>query len=191
MGDALLPEISSRKALRALGTREVSEEVLRRLAEAATLAPSCGNAQPWRLVFVTRRELRVRVCDAFIGRNYWAERAPCYVVVATDPELGCRLDLERDYALFDAGAAVQNLLLQATREGVIAHPISGYDEAAVKRALEIPERYIAISVVVLGYAVEDDELLSAADRRAERGPRERKAIGEVAWFNRWGETGAP
>jgi len=186
--DGVLPEIVSRRALRALSDREIPNEVLVRLAQAATLAPSCYNSQPWRFVFVTSRELRRRVHDATIGGNYWAERAPCYVVAATDLELDCRLDLERDYALFDTGLAVQNLLLQATREGVIAHPIAGFDEAALKRALEIPERYIAIAVVVLGYPGDENGHLSAAHRRAEKAPRERHAVSEVAWFNRWGGT---
>jgi glutaredoxin-dependent peroxiredoxin len=76
---------------------------------------------------------------------------PCIVCVATEAELDCRLSGRREYALFDAGLAVQNLLLQATREGLVAHPIAGFKPVEIKNLLGIPKKYTLITLVVLGY----------------------------------------
>ena len=180
----LRPEIVNRRARRGLAHTAVPREVLNRLAEAATLAPSCFNNQPWRLVFVTEPDERGVVHRALAGGNYWAERAPAYVVVVTHPDLDCRLDEDRDYALFDTGLAVENLVLQATHEGLIAHPIAGFHAAQLKQGLGIPPEYVAITVVVLGYPGDSSDL-TERHRALEAAPRSRVPISEVVWFNRW------
>ncbi len=178
------PEILKRRAKRALAETAVADTVLERLAEAATLAPSCFNKQPWRLLFVTDSRARAAVRNALAGGNYWAERAPVYVVVLTHPDFDCRLDEDRDYALFDTGLAVGNLLLQATHEGLIAHPVAGFHAAKLKQELGIPRWYIAITVLVLGYPGSPAGL-TEEHRKLENAPRTRVPMESVVLFNRW------
>jgi nitroreductase len=106
------------------------------------------------------------------------------VAVLTQPELDCRFDDRRDYALFGAGLATGNLLAQATREGLIAHPIAGFKPVPIKEALGVPPELILITLVILGYPGEESGL-SEKHRVQEHAPRERKPLTEVLRYERW------
>jgi len=136
------------------------------------------------MMVITADTLRAAVHDALAGDNAWAEPAPVYVLLATHPELGCRLDDGRDYALFDTGLAAENLMLQATAYGLVAHPLSGFRPCALKERLGIPEWYIVIALIAVAYPGEDSEL-SERDRAAERQARVRRPIDSVIWFDSW------
>jgi nitroreductase len=182
--NALLPEIEARRARRALDERLIPEEVVQRMLAAATLAPSCNNNQPWRFVAVRRTEELDKVRENLSGGNYWARKAPLILLVLTQPELDCRLDDRREYALFGTGLAVGNMLLQATREGLIAHPIAGFKPVPLKEALGIPPELILISLVIVGYPGEESGL-SEKHRAQEHSPRSRKPLSEVVKYERW------
>lgn len=181
---ALNSLIEVRRARRALADRPISETAVRTLLEAAHLAPSCFNNQPWRLVVATGEALE-RLKGALSRGNYWAKRAPAMIAVASKAELDCRLSDGRDYFLFGCGMAVGFLMLQATQMGLIAHPIAGYDPAKVKEALGIPDDYVVITLVVLGWPG-DPAVLSDKHRELESSPRDRKPLSQVAFWNRFG-----
>lgn len=180
----LVPEVLARRARRALSYRPIGEEVIGRLLEAATLAPSCSNNQPWRLVAVSGAERLEKLKTALSSGNAWAQRSPCIVAAVTNPDLDCRLSDRRDYAFFDVGLAVQNLILQGTREGLTAHPIAGYKPEVVKEALGIPEEQIVITLVVLGHPG-DEAALSDKQRADEHAERKRKPMDEVVMHDAW------
>jgi nitroreductase len=180
----LIPEIVERRARRALSYREVEPGVVDRLLLAATLAPSCSNKQPWRFVVVREAGQLERLREGLSRGNAWARRSPCVVVVVTDPELDCRLPGRPDYALFDVGLAVGQLLLQATHEGLYAHPIAGFAPEIVRQVLGIPEPYAIVTLVILGYPG-DEAALSEAQRVSEHEERSRKPLEEVAMQEAW------
>jgi len=181
----LIHEISTRRAKRALGGPKIPDDVLHRLLTAATLAPSCFNNQSWRFLVVTEEQALGKLHEALSGGNYWMKSAPAIVVVATKPEFGCQLSDRRDYALFDCGLAVENFMLQAFREGLYAHAVAGYDPFKVKAAFQVPEEYIVITLVAVGYPG-DEATLGDKHRDLENGPRIRKAESEVICYNAWG-----
>lgn len=173
--------IRVRRAKRALRPDPIADEDIMRLLEAAHLAPSCFNNQPWRFV-VAQGERLEAVKRALPGGNYWALKSPAIVAVASKPDLDCRLSDHRDYFLFDCGMAVGFLMIQATQMGLVAHPIAGYDPLAVKEVLGIPEDYVLITLVVLGWPGDPGEL-SGKHREIELGPRVRKPLSSVAGWN--------
>jgi nitroreductase len=180
----IVPEILSRRARRGLSFRPIDDAVIGRLLEAATLAPSCFNNQPWRLIAVTEGAQLERLKAALSSGNAWALRSPCIVAAVTSIDLDCKLSDRRDYALFDVGLAVQNLMLQGTREGLTAHPIAGYKPEVVKEALGIPEEQIVVTLVILGYPG-DEAALSEKQRVDEHADRKRKPLEEVVMRDRW------
>ena len=183
--ESLVPEIEKRRALRALDdTRPVPLEVIRRILTAATYAPSCGNMQPWRFVVASEEPALGRVKEGLSGGNYWAKKAPLIILVITQVDLDTRRDDGRDYAFFDTGMANMALMLQATREGLIAHPIAGFDPVAIKKSLGIPAEYTLLTLVNIGYPGPEDHL-SEKHREQEHGPRTRKDPAEVISWNRW------
>ena len=182
--DGLIPAIEKRRAYRALSEREISEEVVERIVTAGTYAPSCFNNQPWRLVVINEEAARTKAREGLSKANGWAFKAPMYVLIVTKPDLDCRPKDGREYAFYDAGLAAMNMMLQATEEGLIAHPIAGYKPAVMQEAFGIPEGFTVINVIVFGYPGDPAEL-DEQKRESEQAPRSRKPMEEVVAYNRW------
>ncbi len=180
----LLNEIDIRRAYRALSGEKIPEDVVARLMKAATYAPSCFNSQPWRFMVVTDEGSLERLHGALSGGNYWAKKAPLLIVVATKLAFDARLSDNRDYALYGCGLAAENLLLQAFADGLYAHPMAGFDPLIVKEAFKIPEDYIVINLIAVGYPGSLDGL-SEKHVAAEGSERSRKDEAEVICYNEW------
>jgi nitroreductase len=169
--------ITSRRARRRLSDEPIAPDVLLRILEAARWAPSCANNQPWKYYLCTgQRAVDIRA--ALLGGNYWADNAPAYLVAAADKADSCRLDDEREYALLDLGFSVQNLLLQAHAEGLIAHPMAGMKPLAVKEILGIPENYRVMALISLAWPGTDREL-SEKHEQLENSDTPRKPLEEL------------
>jgi nitroreductase len=179
----ILPELVARRARCAIAADPLPVEQVQRLLCAATFAPSCANSQPWRIVAVTGGRLPA-VRQALREGNKWATRAPLIFVMATKPSLDMRLEAGRDYAYFDLGMAAMALMLQATREGLYAHPIAGYTPSSVAKAVELPEDFVPLTLIVVGKPG-DDALLNEGQKLREHGPRTRKGLAEIAFRDSW------
>jgi nitroreductase len=185
MSEGLLDEIERRRAKRAIdASKRIPKEVIDRVVRAGILAPSCFNNQPWRFVIVDADETLRMVKSHLPDANYWVNASPCIILALTETSLDCNLSDGRAYALFDTGLAVQNMVLQAVREGLYAHPIAGFKPKAIKKEFGIPEEYTLITLVVLGYPGNDSGL-SEKHRVSEHGERERKTKKEVVFENEW------
>ncbi len=178
--------IRTRRALRVLSDRLIGKEAVGSLVEAARLAPSCFNNQPWRLVFVQGEPALSAVKDALPSGNNWATRAPLIIAVAARRDDDCKLSDGRDYFLFDCGLSVSQLILRAVELDLIAHPIAGYDPEAVKEALGIPEDHVVIALIVCAHQGDDDSLLSEKQKEMEPERPERDPIDEDFFLDSWG-----
>ncbi len=109
---------------------------------------------------------------------------PIIDCVAVNLEDDCRLSDGRDYAFFDTGLAVMNLVLQATHEGLIAHPVAGYKPVEIKEALGIPSDYRLITLVAVGYPG-DETHPNEKHLELEHSKRDRKPPEEVIYRDTW------
>jgi nitroreductase len=180
----LIPEIDIRRAKRALSDQKIPDDVIRRIMTAATYAPSCFNNQSWRFLVATENAALYKIHDALTSANYWVKKAPVVVIVTTKPEFGCRLNDNRDYALFDCGLATENLMLQGFKEGLYAHALAGFDPLKIKAAFNIPDAYIVITLVALGYPG-DEASLNEKHKELENSARNRKPESELISYNAW------
>ena len=180
----ILKEISIRRARRALDTKKVPEEVIGRIMTAAAYAPSCFNNQPWRFVVVNEQNALEKVKAHLPDANYWVKKSPFIILAVTENEMDCRLSDNRNYAFFDLGLAVENLVLQAVKEGLIAHPIAGYKPVPIKEAFGIPADHVLLTLVVLGYPG-DESHLNEKHLGLEHRERDRKPVHEVVMYNKW------
>lgn len=178
--------IRARRARRALDTRPVEDEKLEALVEAVRLSASCFNNQPWRIVICKGEEALAAIKSTLSKGNVWATRAPVIMVVCAKPPEDCQLSDRRDYFLFSTGLSIGQLELRATELGLVAHPIAGYDPLKAKSILGIPEDYIVITYVNIGYLGTDDSLLSDKQKIAEKERPERKPVGENFFLDKWG-----
>ena len=187
---AILKQIEARRALRALDARPIGKDVLARLVQAAHLAPSFANIQSWRIVTVTDPDRLEALKASLSAGNYWARKAPAIAAFVTSPEWDGRLEGGRDYAFFDLGMAAMAFQLQAVEEGLISHPIAGFDSGVARQALGIPETAVLETLVILGYPG-DPSGLGEKHLAAETAPRARKPIEEVSSFDRWEDRLVP
>jgi nitroreductase len=186
----LLKEIDERRAFRALRTTALTQEALDNIIRAGTYAPSCYNNQPWRVVVSTGSSLEALKASLSEG-NVWATRAPAILAVAVKESDDCRLEDGRDYALFDAGLCAMNMMTQASAEGLVAHPIAGYNPKKAKAALGIPADHVLITLIILArkgeLEGEDASLLKDWQLERDRGSRQRKPVAETAFRDNWGQ----
>ncbi len=167
--------------------RPVEPEALHSLLEAVRWAPSSSNEQPWRFVVATREEPaeydRLLAC-LLEGNRKWAYRAPVLILSVA------RMDFEADsrpnrHAFHDVGLATENLLLQATALGLVAHPMAGFDIEKARADLKIPCGYEPVAMIAVGYPGELTVLQDYLQQR-ELKPRERKPLTEIAFSGQWG-----
>lgn len=180
----ILQVIENRFSRRALSSNPISEESLESILKAGSLAPSCFNNQPWRLVVVTDPDQLTKLKESLSEGNAWAKKAPAIIALCTKPSLDCRLDEGRDYALFDLGMATMNMQLQAEHEGLKSHVIAGFSVKSAKKILNLPDDMQLVALFILGEAG-TDELLNDAQKKAETAPRSRKTLTDICFYNSW------
>lgn len=162
---------------------EITEELIRDLAESARLAPSCFNNQPWRFIFVHDPEVLKKLHGAMSRGNQWGQAASMIIAVFSREDMDCRIR-GRNYYLFDTGMAMAFIILRATELGLVAHPIAGYDERAVKEILGIPEDMQVITLVNVGKHSETiGPLLTEKQAETEKKRPERLPLEEFAYVN--------
>lgn len=180
----ILKEIEERRALRALSEKSIPDELLFKVLEAAILAPSCSNKQPWRFLVLNNEDNLELVREHLSGGNYWGKKSPAVIAVITRDDFDLQLSGNRNYAFFDTGMACMNLQLQAQKEGLLSHPIAGFKAVELREALGISEDYTLLTLIILGYPG-DVNSLSDKHQDQEKAPRERKSLPEVVFFNTW------
>lgn len=181
--------IEARRAYRSLDPAPINPELVDELARCAGLAASCFNKQPWRFVFAMSPEVLGEMQTAMKKGNEWTRNASLIAAVCTKRDLDCAMKDGREYALFDTGMATAHLILRAVELGLVAHPIAGYDPAAVRSILGIPEDLTVIALVIIGRHAEElkPELSEQWQRDAEANRPERLPPDYYRFFNRYGK----
>lgn len=177
--------IAVRRAYRSLAPVEVTDALIAALGQAASLAPSCFNNQPWRFVFARDPEVLKRVWEGLTRGNVWMQQASCIIAVFSKKELDCVVR-GREYFLFDVGMATAFLILRATELGLVAHPVAGYDEEHIKEVLGIPTEMTVITLVALGrHADTISPLLSEKQVGWERERPTRLPLAQTVFVDRY------
>lgn len=154
--------------------REIESEKLARIVEAARLAPSACNSQPWHLISVVDKDHRTQVAQALtsIGMNKWAEQATAFIVIVQEsPNFTARLGgwiKNKHFPLIDCGIVSSFITLAATQEGLGSCILGWFDEKQMRKILKIPRSKRVLMVVSLGYATD------------EHRTHQRKSLGEMS-----------
>lgn len=142
-------------------TRPVESGKLERILEAARLAPSACNAQPWRFVVVTDPELAVKVgkATAGLGMNKFAKDAPVHILIIEESanitsKLGGKVK-DKHFPLIDLGIAASHISLAAESEGLGSCILGWFDEKALKSLLNIPASKRLLLDITIGYPAKD------------------------------------
>ncbi len=185
--DPLIHELLARRhSPRAIDPdRRISKLALCTLLEAARVAPSCFNEQPWRfLVFDgDDAEALERARGCLTEGNAWARLAPVLILTVA-AERWSRDGSPNRWAEHDVGLASENLALQATSLGFAVHLMAGFDEARARTLFGIPEGFTPMAMIAVGYPGNPEDLPPKL-RERERAPRPRKPIEEITFAGHW------
>lgn len=151
--------IRRRRSIRRYKPDPVPEENLRIILEAARLAPSAGNRQPWRFVVIKDKETRKKLAEAADGQMFVGE-APVVIAAFGDPNDspgGYQRDPMVAYKQ-DPMIAVEHICLEAVELGLgtcwIGPASPNYDTARIKEILNVPERMYMICLLPIGFPAE-------------------------------------
>ncbi len=176
--NSYLDLIQTRQSCRSYdAAKPVEREKLVRCIEAARLAPSASNKQPWHYYVVTNpaAAARLRTLVQPEGANAFAADCPAFIVAVEEPvessERLKRLGNGRRYPLFDLGLGVSQLCLAATEAGLSTCMLGLFDEDGVKELLHIGADRRVQLVVCIGYAAD-----------ATLRPKTRKPLPDIATF---------
>ena len=138
--------VKMRKSIRRYKPDSIPEEKLNYVLEAARLAPSWKNSQPWRFIIVTKEEVKKKITT-----RDWAAEAPIIIVGVADPTISGTRE-NKQYYLVDMGIAMEHMMLAATEVGLGTCWIGlRFNEEIVKETLKIPEQYQVVAITPLGY----------------------------------------
>ena len=149
---------SDRKYLK----KPVEKEKLMRCLEAARLAPSASNSQPWTFVVADDPEVVSKLAKAARGPigtfNNFVKQAPVILTIVLEKpkavtEIGMKVK-EKEWPLMDVGITAEHFCLQAADEGLGTCMLGWFDEKKVKEILQIPGEKTVALLITLGYTPE-------------------------------------
>ncbi|HOD54287.1 MAG TPA: nitroreductase family protein [Candidatus Cloacimonadota bacterium] len=141
--------ITKRRALRSIEKVTITDDMIYQLADAAKMAPSCYNKQPWHFVFVRSENQLEKMHEVMSKGNEWTYNSSLMIAVYSRKEEDCIVG-SREYYAFDTGMASAFLQLKAVELGLSIHPIAGFNEEKAKTILNIPDEYQLLTILICG-----------------------------------------
>ncbi len=167
--------ILARQSVRRYDNRQVETGMINQCLDAARLAPSASNSQPWKYIIVNDEPLRSEVAKATFTDiqliNKFTLQAPVMVVIVIEKARWfTRLAMQvknKEWPLIDIGITATHFCLRATELGLGTCMIGWFDEKKLKKALNIPKDKTIGLVISMGYPIEGYKLRTKVRKNAE------------------------
>jgi len=151
--------VNKRQSDRSYIDNPVENEKILNCIEAARLAPSACNSQPWTFIVVNQPELKNKLAEAtanaLLPLNHFTKQAPVHIVLVQEkPKLITQLGgtiKDKEYPLIDIGIAASHICLAAADQGLGSCILGWFNEKKVKTLLKIPADKRPLLIITLGY----------------------------------------
>ena len=164
--------IKNRRSIRKYKPDAVPKDMIKRVLDAARLAPTWANMQGIRYVVVMDKAQVAKVADA-VGQK-WCKGVPAFVVAISDSQWsGNNGDMA--YYMLDVGIAFEHLILAAAAEGLGTCWIGFFDEETLKEVLGVKGNNRVVALTPVGYPAESPNA------------RARKPLSEIAFLDTFGK----
>ena len=170
----MLDVIKTRRSIRRFKKEPISNEDVKRILDAARLAPSGGNQQRWKFIYVNDPQVlrMIRNCSP----GFYGDAASVIVIgIFDESDAFDRTGYRNIIGILDAGFAAENILLAAHALGLGGCAIASFNEVGIKKILNAPEEWRPILLVSLGYP----------DGESRIPPK--KKLYEVVYLNEYGK----
>jgi nitroreductase len=171
-------------------SKQVSHEQIIALLEAARWAPSCFGDEPWRFIVWDKNADASAWQLGFEclvpGNQGWVKDSPMLMLVCADTLFGHNQTPNR-WGQYDTGAAAENLCLQASHMGLMAHQMGGFNADKARELFVIPAQYTPMVMICVGYAA-DIAMVTGEALTREMAERKRKPLGELFFADSWGKS---
>ena len=140
-------------------SRPVEKEKIERIVEAARLAPSACNGQPWHFIVVDEPELKTEVAKACVSKtlfmNHFTNQASVHIVIVEEKtnvssSFGGWFK-KKEFPQVDIGIAAAHIALAAQAEELGSCIIGWFKEDRIKELLNVPSNKRVILDIVIGY----------------------------------------
>lgn len=148
----ILKAIKERRSIRSFQKKDISGEIVDKLIDALIWAPSAGNLQARKFLFVKDAKLKKGIVSSAFGQSFIAE-APLVIVGCTDSRISGRYG-ERGvylYSIQDVAASIMGMMLVAHENGLGTVWVGAFDEEEVFNLLNLPENLRPVAIVPVGY----------------------------------------
>ncbi|OFX28482.1 MAG: NAD(P)H nitroreductase [Bacteroidetes bacterium GWA2_31_9] len=171
-----------RQSVRKYKSQPVPKEKIEHCVEAARIAPSACNSQPWSFIIVDEPALKEKVAketySTLVSFNKFTLQAPAIVVLVVEKpkiiaQIGGRIK-SKDYYLFDVGIAAEHFCLQAAEEGLGTCMLGWFNEKAIMKLLNIPKSRSIGLLITIGYS--DEENIRE---------KKRKSFKDIIYYNEY------
>ncbi len=163
--------VRQRYSVRAYKPDPVEETKLHQVLEAARLAPTAANRQPFQLIVIHTAGRQAELKRIY--HRDWFSQAPIVIgICALSYAAWVRRD-GKNYADVDATIAMDHLILAAADMGLGTCWVAAFDPAAAREVLHLPENVEPIAFTPLGYPADQPR------------PKERKPLAELVRYERW------
>jgi nitroreductase len=174
--------VKKRQSVRGYLDTQVERDKIERCLEAARLAPSACNSQPWKFVVIDDLELKNKIASStysnLVSINRFSAEAPVLVLVISERQkLSARFGSvvkDRKLKMIDVGIAAEHFCLQAAEEGIGTCMMGWFAERKISKLLQIPKNKRVELVITVGYASSEKIRKKA-----------RKNIDEIRSFNEY------
>lgn len=157
--------IEKRRSIRRYQDKEISDEIIDELIEAARLAPSGNNVQPWKFKIIKDKKIVEKLKKEDIFKQDFVYTAPLIIVCCADPDLYSTDksvpgfdDPNELRAIRDLSIASQNMVLRAVELGLGSCYIGWMEKEKIKQVLGIPMKYVAPYSICFGYPGEEGKI---------------------------------
>ncbi|MFX0102732.1 MAG: nitroreductase family protein [Candidatus Hodarchaeota archaeon] len=164
--------IEKRKSFRKFKPDLVSMDTIKRILNAARLAPTWANMQGVKFIVVNDKETAEKVGIA-VGQK-WAQYCPMFIV-AINKASSSGMNSGLKYFMLDVGIVFEHVMLAATAEGLGTCWIGHFSEDEIKKILSIPGKYRVVALTPLGYPSDPAKETS------------RKPLSSMVHVNKYGE----
>lgn len=171
--------VQARRSIRAYQDKPVPTEKLEKILEAARLAPSAANIEPWHFIAVTNPEKRKILSKGLYAK--FAAQAPLVIVACGNKKASS------DWYAIDTSLAVENLILTAIGEDLGTCCVGSFNEKEVAELLKVPDNYEVLLMITVGYPKEKFNLASKLTQIV----RPRKLLSEIASLEEYGKKLIP